>query len=128
MEATLVKWETQFLRYAIVGLASNAFSYSLYLLLTYAGLGHKIAMSLLYLAGVFQTFYFNRGWTFRHDGRVSITFLRYIIAYGFGYCLNLSALLLFVDRWHWPHQLVQGAMILMLAVMLFLLQRFWVFR
>ncbi|MDP1652022.1 MAG: GtrA family protein [Rhodocyclaceae bacterium] len=118
----------QFTRYVIVGLASNTFLYFLYLLITWFGIGPKTAMTLLYSAGVAQTFYFNRSWSFGHKGRASSALLRYIAAYAFGYVFNLAALLLLVDSWNWPHQWVQGVMIFVIAVMLFLLQRYWVFR
>ncbi len=122
-----MKWHVQFTRYAVVGLANNAVGYLLYLLLTVAGVGHKTAMSILYVIGVAQTFYFNRNWSFGHDGLISTALLRYLAAYGFGYVFNLFALILLVDRWGWPHQWVQGVMIFVLAGMLFVLQRYWVF-
>lgn len=123
-----MKWHIQLSRYAVVGLASNVAGYLLYLMLTHIGMGYKSAMSLLYAVGVVQTFYFNRSWSFGHDGMISLALLRYIAAYAFGYAFNLAALLLLVDRWGWPHQWVQGVMIFFLAGMLFLLQRYWVFR
>jgi len=123
-----MKWHVQFSRYAFVGLASNALLYALYLLLTFLGIGPKTAMTLLYLIGVLQTFHFNRGWSFRHEGRRSPALVRYVAAYLLGYALNLAMLLLLVDHLGWPHQWVQGAMIVSLAVLLFLLQRYWVFR
>lgn len=122
-----MKWHMQLSRYAVVGLASNAVGYLLYLLLTYAGMGHKSAMSLIYAVGVAQTFYFNRSWSFGHNGMISSAFLRYMAAYAFGYVFNLAALMMLVDSWGWPHQWVQGGMIFVLAGMLFLLQKFWVF-
>ncbi|AUB83522.1 GtrA family protein [Candidatus Thiodictyon syntrophicum] len=118
----------QFFRYGIVGVLSNAVGYLLYLGMTGVGIGPKVAMTLLYAIGVAQTFVFNKRWTFRHQGHLSIAFVRYIAAYGFGYFLNLFGLLLLVDHMGLPHQLVQGAMILTLAVMLFLAQKFWVFK
>jgi len=123
-----MKWHVQLSRYAVVGLASNAIGFLLYLLLTYAGMGHKTAMTLLYAVGVAQTFLFNRKWSFGHNGMISSAFLRYIAAYAFGYVFNLAMLVLLVDQWGWPHQWVQGVMIFVLAGMLFLLQRYWVFR
>ena len=42
--------------------------------------------------------------------------------------LNMLVLVLLVDRAGYPHLWVQGAMILVLAVMLFLMQKLWVFR
>ncbi len=117
----------QFIRYALVGLASNLVLYLLYLLLTWQGLGAKTAMSGLYLLGVVQTFFFNRKWTFRHDGHLTKAFWRYLASYGLGYILNLLGLMYFVDSLQLPHQSVQGVFIVFLAAMLFTMQKFWVF-
>lgn len=120
-------WDVQFFRYGIVGLASNALLYISYLLLTAMGLEHKLAMTLLYVFGVFQTFVFNRRWTFNHTGAAHWALIRYISAYVFGYVLNLLVLMILVDRWGLPHQWVQGGAILLIALLLFLLQKYWVF-
>ena len=119
---------TQAFRYGIVGLVSNLALYLGYLVLTWAGMGPKLAMSLLYGLGVLQTFFFNKRWSFEHEGATHVAFLRYIGAYAFGYVLNLTVLMLLVDRMGLPHQWVQGVMIIVLAGMLFLLQRYWIFR
>jgi putative flippase GtrA len=117
----------QLIRYAVVGLLSNTAAYLLYLLLTYAGMGHKTTMTMLYVVGTLQTFYFNRGWTFGHDGKVSSAFLRYVAVYGMGYVFNLLALIVFVDNWGYLHQWVQGGAILVVAIFLFVAQKLWVF-
>jgi len=96
--------------------------------LTLTGMGHKTAMTLLYVVGVLLTFLFNRKWSFRHADAASPAMLRYFAVYGFGYVLNLFVLLVLVDHLRLPHEIVQGVMIFALAVMLFLLQRYWVFR
>jgi len=124
MKATL----GQLIRYGIVGVASNAVGYLLYLAITAAGMEHKLAMTLLYAVGVAQTFIFSKRWSFRHAGAHGTAFVRYCVAYAAGYFINLAALFIFVDRLGYAHQLVQGVMILALAVMLFILQKFWVFR
>ena len=118
----------QILRYGFVGLASNGALYAAYLILTAAGLGVKLTMTLLYVVGVIQTFIFNKRWTFRHDGPHRTAFARYCISYAFGYFLNLLVLYVLVDRLGYMHQIVQGVMIIGLAAILFLLQKFWVFR
>lgn len=92
------------------------------------GFGSKVAMSILYGVGVAQTFLFNKRWSFRHSGAHGAAFMRYCIAYGLGYVLNWVVLFMLVDRMSYPHQIVQGVMIVALAVMLFLLQKLWVFR
>lgn len=123
---SITRWE--FLRFAIVGVFSNIVLYLAYLWLTTLGMGHKSAMSLLYALGVAQTFLFNKRWTFRHDAATHTALLRYIMLYAFGYLFNLLMLMLLVDRTGFPHQWVQGGMILLLAVVLFCGQKYWVFH
>lgn len=119
---------TQLVRYGIVGLASNAFGYLLYLGLTYLGMGPKLAMSLLYCVGVLQTFVFNKKWSFRFDGPATPALFRYAMVYAAGYVINFFALLWLVDQLGLPHQWVMGVLVLFMAVFFFVAQKFWVFR
>lgn len=118
----------QLVRYAIVGLSSNAVLYAIYLLQTQVGLGHKLAASIVYGLGVLATFVFNRRWTFNDEGLVGPSFRRYVSAYAIGYVVNLGGLMVLVDWRGYPHQLVEGVMILTVAVLLFALQKWWVFQ
>jgi putative flippase GtrA len=118
----------QLTRFGIVGLANNLLLYLLYLLVTHAGVGYKLAMTILYALGVLITFLFNRNWSFLHDGALSKSLQRYLLLYLVAYMVNWCVLYLLVDLAGWPHQLIQGAMILLLAAALFLLQKFWVFN
>lgn len=115
------------MRFAVVGLASNAVLYLAYLGLTAAGVGPKVAMTLPYAVGVLQTFALNRRWTFGHEGDRRAALLRYAAVYAAGYLLNLAALELLVTRMGLPHRIVQAAMILVVAAFTFGLQRSWVF-
>jgi putative flippase GtrA len=106
----------QAFRFAVVGLASNAVLYLAYLGMTSAGIG------------VAQTFLFNKRWTFNHSGRLDAALLRYIALYAGGYLVNLLMLAWLVDGLGYPHQVVQGVMILTLAACFFVLQKIWVFK
>lgn len=118
----------QFVRYALVGLASNALLYVSYLALTWAGLGPKVSMTLVYALGVACTFIFNKRWSFQHGGLHGPAFARYCAAYGLGYVANLALLYLLADVMGFAHEWVQGVLILVISLMLFALQKFWVFR
>jgi putative flippase GtrA len=120
-------WRIQGVRFAIVGVASNLVLYLFYLALTALGLGHKMAMTLLYAVGILQTFIFNKHWTFTHRGGTPRSLLRYLAAYGGCYGLNLVLLYVLVDRLGLPHAPVQGVAILGIALIVFLLQKYWVF-
>lgn len=118
----------QFIRYVVVGLTSNAVIYMAYIVLTHLGMGPKLAMSLLYCVGVLQTFVFNKKWSFRFEGAATPTFVRYATVYAAGYVIQLLMLMLLVDLMGLPHQWVMGILILFMAMLLFIVQKFWVFR
>ena len=112
----------------MVGLGCNLLLYLTYIFITQLGVGHKTAMTLLYAGGVSLTFVINRNWTFSHQGHVTKSFITYLLTYVLCYVLNLVALYLLVDTFGYNHQWVQGLMVLFLAVLLFTLQKFFVFR
>ena len=122
-----MKTHIQFARYVIVGIVSNAVIYVVYIAFTRIGVGPKLAMSLLYGVGVLQTFVFNKKWSFRFQGAATPALIRYAIVYIIGYFANLFALMLLVDLAGLPHQLIQGIMIFVIAIFLFLAQKYFVF-
>jgi putative flippase GtrA len=117
----------QLVRYAVVGLASNVSGYLAYLLITWLGVGPKLAMTCLYLLGATVSFVGNRRWTFSHEGSIGASAARFAIAHALGYLLNLSILLAFVDHLGFPHQAVQAVAIVVVALFLFVLFRLFVF-
>ncbi len=118
----------QMRRYLVVGLVSNGLLYLAYLGLTFYGLGPKVAMTLLYVIGVLQTFIFNKKWSFNHEGLIKPAMSRYVAAYVCGYLINYIALFILVDKLGMNHQIIQAIMIVLVACVVFLLLKFWVFR
>ena len=118
----------QILRYGIVGLASNGLGYLAYLALTALGLPPKLTMTGLYATATAIAFFGNRRFTFGDGGRIGPAALRFLAVYAVGWVVNLLILIVFVDRLGHPHGLVQGIAILVVAGLLFALQRRFVFR
>jgi len=118
---------TQIFRYAVVGLLSNAAGYLIYLLVTWLGIGPKVAMTGLYVAGASLGFLGNRQWTFTSRGNVSSSLARYGIAHFLGYGINFFLLYVFVDRLGFPHQWVQGVAVFVVAFFLYISFRHFVF-
>ncbi len=118
----------QVTRFSVVGLTSNLVLYLAYLELTSLGWGHKIAMSTVYVVGVLQSFILQKKWTFSHHGHLSVTFVRYFSLFAAGYVINLGFLIVMVDRLGYSHEWVQGMMLLVIGVLLFIMQKAWVFR
>jgi len=118
----------QLIRYGVVGVVSNAAIYFVYLLITYLGVEPKAAMTLVYIIGASIGFIGNRKWTFSHRGDFSSAALRYALAHLFGYLLNFLILLTFVDRLGYNHQWVQAVAIIIVAGVLFIIFKRFVFR
>lgn len=117
----------QLLRYGLVGLASNLAGYFMYLLLTCLGVAPKTAMTILYVVAAAIGFWGNRKLTFAHKGELMKVGFRYVFAHCLGYLVNLSILVLMVDRLGYPHQWVQAIAVFIVAGFLFLMFKFFVF-
>lgn len=118
---------SQFIRYGMVGVATNLSGYLVYLFITYLGVEPKSTMTLLYVVGAAIGYMGNRQWAFGHKGDVLGSFMRYVLAHFCGYLINFMMLLVFSDRMGYPHQYVQAVAIVVVAGVLFLMFRYFVF-
>ena len=128
LETKTRKLSKQIFRYGVVGVATNSLGYLSYLLITFLGGTPKITMSVLYGLGMMISFLANRKLTFDHEGSTLTAGSRYLIAHFFGYLINFSILAMMVDRMGFAHQWVQIIAILIVALFLFLMMRFYVFK
>lgn len=114
-------------RYGIVGVLNNLLGYLIYLLITWFWLDPKIVVTLMYPIGAVTAYYGHAKYAFSYNGRHSHGLVRYFIAHLIGYGTNIGMLYLFWNRLSYPHQLVQAVAIVVVAGVLFLLFRYFVF-
>jgi putative flippase GtrA len=114
-------------RYVIVGVATNTVGYLLYLAFTAMGTEPKFAMTVLYVMGMAQSFFFNHQWAFGR-GALDKSLARYLVAHAMAYSLNFALLSVFADSMGFPHQIVQAGGIVAVAMFLFVMFRYWVFK
>lgn len=117
----------QVVRYGVVGVLNNLLGYLIYLVVTWLWLEPKLAITLLYPVGAFTAYFGHAKYSFSYRGRTTHGLLRYIIAHLIGYGVNVLLLYVFSDRLHFPHQAVQAVAVFVVAGVLFLLFRFFVF-
>ena len=65
----IVSSPAEFLRFGLVGLATNGAAYSIYLLLTGPGVERLHALIVTYMYSILQSFFLNQVWSYRDDGR-----------------------------------------------------------
>ncbi len=115
-------------RYGVVGVTTNGIAYGMYLFLTYIGFTPKTALTLLYGIAATTSYLGNRRLTFAYTGSWLWSTLRYIIMHIGGYLLNLGLLYVCVDIYAIPHQYVQFAAIFVVAIYLYIVSDWFVFR
>lgn len=116
------------LRYGIVGISINGVGFAGYLALVWLGLSPVGAVSALYPAALLAGLALNRRWTFGDQGPWGSTLLRFLLAHACGYLLNLLLLQLFVGCLGVPHAIVQACAVFIVAALLYLALRFFVFN
>ena len=117
----------QLIRYVIVGVFTNLTGYLIYLGVTWFGVDPKIAVSLLYPIAVLVAYFGHVRYTFADSENSSGGVFRYILAHVVGFIMNLSLLYILHDLMGAPHQLVQLLAIFLVAGVLFLLFKYYVF-
>lgn len=116
----------QILQFGVIGLLTNGALYAVYLLLTRLAFPPLVAMTITFALGVALSWLLNGLITFRARLTRRSGF-RMIVAYLGAYLSNLVFLWLAVHVFSLPHQWVQLVIIILLAILLFALQKFWVF-
>lgn len=117
----------QVIRYGVVGVLNNSLGYLIYLLMTWVWLDPKLAVTLMYPIGAVTAYFGHAKYSFAYSGNTSHGIFRYAIAHLIGYGANIGMLYVFSDRLLYPHQLVQAVAIVVVAGILFLLFRYFVF-
>ncbi len=123
-----MNWSKEFIRYAVVGAATNILGFLLYVLFTTLGVSPVLTISIFYPVHVGTAFYLNKKWSFNHKGRISTSSVRYLTAYAGCYVLNVGMLKFFNDYLGYSHLVVQAIAVVLIALLLFLAQKHWVFR
>ncbi len=117
----------QLVRYGVMGLATNAAGFLVYLLVTWLGVPPKAAVTLLYPLAATLGFFGNRRYAFDHRGGMASSGARYVLAHCAGYLLTLAIQFLAVDLLGYSHQWAQGVAVFVVAGFLFLTFRYFVF-
>lgn len=111
----------------MVGFFSNILGYLVYIFLTWLLLDPKIVITIFYPLGVFIAYLGHSRYSFTYSGSHSRGVARFLFAYFIGYIVNIALLYIFSDRLGFAHQFVQAGSIIIVAGILFLLLRYFVF-
>lgn len=118
----------KFIKYLLIGALTNTIAYLAYCLLTNEGMQPKLAMTIVYILGVLCSFLPQKKLAFTYSENKNKSFIPFLLCHLFGFLLNLSLLYFFVDLLKFSHYLVQLFSMVMVAICLFMLFNFVVFK
>ena len=118
---------SHFVKYLSVGIFSNGLAYAMYVGIVVLGVNPVASMTIVYLLASSFAFQVNKTWTFRSGARLDRAFLRYVVAQILGYITNLIVLAGLHYGCGVPYFVAQLFGMGIVAVVLFLLSRYYVF-
>lgn len=115
-------------RYILIGLSNNLWGYLTYLIMTFLGLSPKIALVILYPIGIVSAYLTHKKYSFKfYENHLAVK-VKFLMVYILGFYLNLKILDLFFVHMGYPHQVIQGLSIGVVASLNYILLKFFVFH
>lgn len=120
----------QFVKFCLVGTSNLIIDISVYWVLTRTfHIYYLLAAVFSFVIAVSWSFYFNRRWTFRHQGQdLGNQYFKFFIANVLALILNLSMFYLLVEYINFYDLLAKLIIAFIVAFFNFSLNRFWTFR
>lgn len=132
MERTLkpyTLWIGQAVKFGAVGLLNTALDLGLYFALTrWIGLAAVFAKSISYGAGLLNSFYWNKSWTFRSKASTRATLLPFILVNLAGLAINTGVMQLCLKGLQFPEIVALGLATVSTLVWNFTTSKLLVFR
>jgi putative flippase GtrA len=118
-----------FILYAKNGVIVNLIGYFFFILMTTFSFDPITTISITYPFGIMLSFFFHNRYTFNkvHTNRL-LSILKYLFVYFIGYLINLIILIIFHNKLLFPHEVVQIFSIVVISLVLFTLNRKFVFK
>jgi len=123
-----LKARISFFKYLLIGGTSNIIAYGIYLALTRQNIEPMLSMSIVYLITCMISFCGNYQWTFASKRSVFYSMPRYLIAQGIGYATNALLLGILYYRLGIAHAIAQLIGVSVVAIQLYTINRFVVFK
>ena len=119
----------QMLRFGFVGVSNTLITLGLiFLLMNILGLDYRIANGIGYLAGLINSFIWNRNWTFRAEGNWFEHFLKFVLAFGFCYILQFFLLIILIEKLLLDKEVSTLLAMVLYTFVNYILNKFWTFR
>jgi putative flippase GtrA len=117
-------------KFALIGLLNTGVDFAVFMALVYAlGVPSMWAQAVSYGCGITNSYWWNRKWTFRAEGKVNWReLLRFVVLNGLSFAAATAVLLGLQHGLGWAPATAKAASILMSLAVNYAGSRYWVFR
>jgi len=119
----------QFFKFGIVGILNTLITaFVIWLLLKVFHCSNYVSNIIGYLAGLINSFIWNRKWTFESHGKISVTVFKFIITFVISYLLQLGGLHLLLQYTAIDNYVCQLIAMVIYTIINFLLNKYYTFK
>ena len=118
----------QLVKFVFIGSINTVLCYTIFLLCIYFfHLHYVIALIVDYIFGILISYFWNRRWTFKSNGKISKEIRKFIFVYLVAFVLNYVSLLIFIDFFGIEAIFAQIIAIAIITPLTFLSHKMWSF-
>lgn len=117
----------QFFKFCIVGVFNTIIGYLLFLLFL-NWFNYFISLVISYIITIMHSYFWNRLWTFKSNGRRLMEFLRFISVYVAVFGANAITLFLFINLFNFEPWIGQLFSLSIITIISFTGHKYWSFR
>ncbi|EOP62291.1 MULTISPECIES: GtrA family protein [Bacillus] len=118
----------KFLKFGLVGIFNTLITIISYIILVKFGMNYLIANIISYLIGVANSYYWNKNWVFRSNGKNLSIFLKFLIVNLIVLAFNTFSLFILVDKLLYNEFIAQIFAIGIGMMINFFLNKIWTFN
>ncbi|CAI8853976.1 GtrA domain-containing protein [Bacillus sp. IT-79MI2] len=118
----------KFLKFGLVGIFNTLITIISYIILVKFGINYLIANIISYLIGVANSYYWNKNWVFRSNGKNLSIFLKFLIVNLIVLAFNTFSLFILVDKLLYNEFIAQIFAIGIGMMINFFLNKIWTFN
>jgi len=116
------------IKYIIVGLMNTIIAFLAYYIVFSFTTNYLLALAALYIAGILNSFFWNKYWTFESKGDAKKEFSKFIIVYIITFIINYLLLLVLVGKLNLDKSLAGIVSVIIAIVVSYIGNKLWSFR
>ena len=124
----LIKSNSQFIKFIIIGFSNLAISLLTYYILVLLNINYQIANVFAFIFGSINGYFWNKKWVFKKNGDIKATLIKFYISYIFTWLISAVLLYLWIDIFKISAFIAPILNLFITTPINYILNKIWVFK